>query len=42
MFYVNLRAVNDKMSCYIMRKHLIIDVELLAKEFEMDVSPPKL
>ena len=35
MFYANLGADDDKVSCYIMHKHLAIDVELLEKEFEM-------
>ena len=42
MFYANLGSTNDKVSCYVMHKHLIIDVRLLAKEFEMDASLPKL
>ena len=42
MFYANLRSANDKVSCYVMHKHLIIDTELLAKEFKMGVFPPKL
>ena len=42
MFYVHLELSNDKVSYYVMHKHLIIDAELLAKEFEMDVSPLKL
>ena len=42
MFHATLGSTNDKVSCYIMHKHLIIDVELLAKEFEMDLSTPKL
>ena len=42
MFYANLGAADDKVSHYIMHKHLVIDAELLAKEFEMDASPLKL
>ena len=42
MFYVNLGFVDDKVSCYVMHKHVIIDVKLLAKEFEMDVPLLKL
>ena len=42
MSYANLSSVDDKVSCYIMHKHLIINVESLAKEFEMDTSSPKL
>ena len=42
MFYVNLGATNDKVSCYVMLKHLIIDVDTLAKKFKIDSSPPKL
>ena len=38
MFYANLGAYNDKVSCYVMYKHLIIDVDLLGKELEMDAS----
>ena len=42
MIYANLGLIDDKVSCYVMHKYLIIDVELLAKEFEMDASPPQL
>ena len=42
MFYANLGAIDDKVSCYIMHKHLIIDVDLLAKEFTMGASLLKL
>ena len=42
MLYANLGSTDDKVSCYIVHKHLIIDVKLLAKEFEKNVSPPKL
>ena len=42
MFYANLGAVNDKLSYYVIYKHLVIDSNVLAKEFEMDASPPKL
>ena len=42
MFYTNLGAVDDKVSCYVMYKHLIIDSDVLAKVFKMDASPPKL
>ena len=42
MFYANLGLFNDKVSCYVMYKHLIIDAKLIAKEFEIDASPPKL
>ena len=42
MFYANLGFVGDKVSCYVMCKHMIIDVESLVKEFEIDISPPKL
>ena len=42
MFYANLGATNDKVSCHIMHKHNIIDANILAKEFEMDASPAKL
>ena len=42
MFYENLGLINDKVSCYVMHKHMIIDAELLAKEFKMDASPLKL
>ena len=42
MFYVNLGLANDKVSCYVMHKHMIIDVKLLAKEFQMDAFLPKL
>ena len=42
MFYANLGAIDDKLSCYVMHKHLVIDFDTLAREFEMDASPPKL
>ena len=42
MFYANLGSTNDKVSYYIMHKHIIIDCKMLAKEFEIDVCPPKL
>ena len=42
MFYANLGLANDKVSCYIMYKHLITDVESLTKEFEMEASFLKL
>ena len=42
MFYASLRLADNKVSCYIMYKHLIIDVKLLAKDFEMVASPLKL
>ena len=42
MFYANLGATNDKLSCYIMHKHLIINYDVLTEEFEMDASPFKL
>ena len=41
MFYANLRLTDDKVSYYVMHKHMIIDVKLLAKEFETNASPPK-
>ena len=40
MFYANLGVVDDKVSCYVMPKHLIIDFEMLANKFEMDTSLP--
>ena len=42
MFYENLGLVYDKVRCFIMHRHMIINVELLVKEFEMDEFPPKL
>ena len=41
MFYANLGSIDDKVSCYVMHKHIIIDSDILAKEFEIDASPPK-
>ena len=41
MFYANLWLIDDKVSYYVMHKPLIIDAELLAKEFKMDASSPK-
>ena len=42
MFYANLRSTNDKVSCYVIHKHIIIDFEMLTKEYKMYASPPKL
>ena len=42
MFYANLGSTDNKVSCYVMHKHIIIDFNILAIEFEMDVSPFKL
>ena len=42
MFYANLGVVNDKVSCYVLHKHIIIYANTLVKEFKMDTSPPKL
>ena len=42
MFYANLGLVDDKVSYYVMHKHIILDSEMLVKEFEMDASPLKL
>ena len=42
MFYANSGAIDDKLSCYVMHKHLIIDFNTLALEFEMDASPSKV
>ena len=42
MFYANLSSVDDKVSCYVMHKHIIIDFEMLAKGFKMEASPLKL
>ena len=42
MFYTNLGSTNDKVNFYVVHKHMIIDYEMLAKEFEIDALPPKL
>ena len=42
MFYANLGLVDDKVNCYNIHKHLIINAELLAKECKIDASPLKL
>ena len=42
MFYENLGVTDDKLSCYVMHKHLIIYFDVLAWEFKMDASPPKV
>ena len=42
MFKANFVITNDKLSYYIMHKHLIIDSEVFAKEFDMDANLPKL
>ena len=42
MFYANLEAVDDKVSCYVMHKYIVIDSNVLGREFEMHPSPPKL
>ena len=42
MFNTNLAVIDDKLACYVMHKHLVIDFEVFAKEFDMDPSPLKL
>ena len=42
MYHANLGVADDKLSCYVMHKHLVIDFDVIAKEFKMDASPPKL
>ena len=42
MFYANLGAIDDKLSCYVMHKFLVIDSHVLVKEFKMNPSLPKL
>ena len=42
IFNANLDATNDKLSCYVIHKHLVIDSEIFIKEFDMDPNPQKL
>ena len=42
MFYANLTIVDDKLSCYVMHKYIVIDFECFANEFRMDTSLSKL
>ena len=42
MFSVNLAIVDDRLSCYIMQKHIVINSEIFTKEFDVDLSLPKL
>ena len=42
IFYANLGVVDDKLSCYVMHRHVIIDFDVLAKDSEMDATLPKL
>ena len=42
MFYANLGSIDEKVSCYVMHKHLLVDSDTLAREFNMDASPPML
>ena len=42
MFSVNLVVTNDKLSCHVMQKHMIINLDIFPKEFEMDPSLSKL
>ena len=42
MFGANFVANNDKLSSYVMHKHLIIYFKIFAKEFDIDHNPLKL
>ena len=42
MFNANLATTNDKLLCYVMHKHLVIDFKVFAKKFNMDPNPLKL
>ena len=42
MFNANLATIDDKFSCYVIHKHMIIDFKIFGKEFDMDPSPLKL
>ena len=42
MFNANLVITDDKLSCYVMHKHMIIDSNIFAKAFDMGPSPLKL
>ena len=42
MLYTNLGFANDKISCYVMHKHIIINCETFANEFDINPFPPKL
>ena len=42
MFSTHLATKDDKLSCYVIHKHLVTGSKVLAKEFDIDVTPPKL
>ena len=42
MFNANLVIINDKLSCYVMHKQLVINFEVFAKEFNICPTSPKL
>ena len=36
MLNANMATIDDELSCYVMHKHMIIDFDIFAKEFDMD------
>ena len=42
MFNVNLKAIVDKLSCYVIHKDIFINSNVFTKEFDMNPSPPML
>ena len=42
IFSANLTTINDKLSYYVMHKHMVIDSKVIVTKFEMDYGPPKL
>ena len=41
MFYGKLTIANDRLSCYLMQKHLVIDFESFVAKFDINTSLPK-
>ena len=40
MFYANLGVLVDKLSCYVMNKQIVLDVQKMVELFEMNGIPP--
>ena len=40
MFYANLGVIFGKLSCYVMNKKIVLNMQILAELFEMDVATP--
>ena len=42
MYSENLRATDNKLSCYVMHKHIVKDSKFFVNEFIMDPTSPML